>query len=477
MSIRDLYLAEDALGLAEAVRRGDASPAELLEVALELAAETNPTINAIVVPAYDQARRWAAAGPPRGPFTGVPYLLKDLSAKHKGLRMTNGSRLFRDYVPDFDSDLTTRLVQAGLVIFGRSASPELGLTTSTESALFGLTRNPWQLDHAAGGSSGGAAAAVAAGIVPAAHATDGGGAIRIPASGCGVFGLKPTRARVPAGPDVGEGWNGLSAQHAVTRTVRDSAALLDASCGAASGDPYHAPPRERPYLDEVGTRPARLRIAWTTTGWNSADTHPDCIAATLAAVQLCRDLGHQLVEARPEIDTEALGGATRLVDGANVLAALEARAAELGRPIDPERDVEPITWATAQGGSERKPADYVRAVRVIHATGRVVASFFERYDLLLTPTMAAPPQPLGALSLSHPDPARYVANLLKTIAFTQLMNVAGNPAMSVPLHWNSDGLPIGLQFAARFGDEATLFRLAGQLEEARPWRQRRPPLR
>jgi Asp-tRNA(Asn)/Glu-tRNA(Gln) amidotransferase A subunit family amidase len=329
----------------------------------------------------------------------------------------------------------------------------------------------------AGGSSGGAAAAVAAGIVPAAHATDGGGSIRVPASCCGLFGLKPTRARVPAGPDVGEGWSGLSAAHAITRSVRDSAALLDATCGEAIGDPYCAPGRGRPYLDEVGSSPGRLRIAWTTIAFNGADTHTDCIAATLAAVQLCRELGHHVTEARVPIDAAALGAATRLIVGANVQAAIDGRAAELGRAVEPERDVEPITWATARAAAQQRPADYVRATRVIHATGRAVAAFFESFDVLLSPTMAAPPQPIGALSLRHADSTSYAANLAKTIGFTQLMNVAGNPAMSVPLFWSADGLPIGVQFAGRFGDEATLFRLAGQLEAARPWQQRRPEAR
>ena len=467
------YEGFDGLGLAELVKQGDVSPAELLEAAIRLTTERNPHLNAIVIEAFDQARSVVTRQLPSGPFTGTPFLLKDLFTSMKGLRMTNGCLMFRDNVPDHDSELAARYKAAGLVIFGRTASPEFGLTTTTESAIFGQTKNPWSPEHTSGGSSGGAASAVASGIVPIAHASDGGGSIRIPASCCGLFGLKPTRARVPMGPDVGEGWSGMSTHHAVTRSVRDSAALLDAVAGAGLGAPYFPPPAERPFLAEVGRPPMTLRIAFTTEAFNGVKTDPECVRATEAAASLCRELGHEVVEGSPSLDNERLAAATPVIAGANVLATLQDRAAQLGRDLQ-SSDVEPGTWELAKGLFGRGPEDYARAIRVLHATGRALAFFFEGYDLLLSPTMAAPPHKLGELSLSHPNHEEFVANLRRTIAFTQLMNVAGNPAMSVPLHWSDDGLPIGVQFAARFGDEATLFRLAAQLEEARPWFNHRP---
>jgi amidase/6-aminohexanoate-cyclic-dimer hydrolase len=475
VSLRSTYLESDAVDLATAMAAGHLTAAEVLETAIELAEEHNPKLNAIVVEAYDRARKHIASGLPQGPLTGVPFLLKDLYAGLDGLRMTNGNRMYADYVPDHDSELAKRYEAAGLVIFGRSASPEFGLTTSTESILHGATRNPWNLERTSGGSSGGASSAVAAGIVPVAHASDGGGSIRIPASCCGLFGMKPTRARVPAGPDVGEGWSGFSANHVVSRTVRDSALFLDVAAGPELGDPYFAPPVARPFLEEVGRPPGKLRIAWTTRSFNGSETDPECVRAVDSTAILLSELGHEVFEASPEIDSVRLGGATRIIVGANLLATLEQRAGELGRELDPEQDCEPLSWALAHGICKEGPQAYAAAIRVAHATGRQVARFFDQTcDLLLTPTMAAPPQRIGALALTHEDGKVYNQNLQRTIGFTQLMNVAGNPAMSVPLHWSEEGLPVGLQFAAPFGGEAVLFRLAAQLEEARPWRQKRP---
>ncbi len=468
--MRNDYQDYDALGLAELVRRREVTPAELLETALELAAD-HPS-NAVVAVDPETARA-IAQRIPKGPFGGVPFLLKDLYAEAVGLRLTNGSRMWADYIPDHDSVIVERYRAAGLVIFGRTASPELGLTTSTESVLHGQTKNPWNPTRTAGGSSGGAAAAVAAGIVPAAHASDGGGSIRVPASCCGLFGLKPTRARVTMAPDRGEGWSGLSVNHAITRSVRDSAALLDAVAGPAPGDPYFAPPAAGPYLDEVSKNPAPLRIAITTSSFNGAVTDPDCLAAVADAAALCAELGHTVVEARPDIPGDELAGAARVVVSANVRASLEDRAAALGRTLTAD-DVEPITWSLVQGASGLGIADYPRALSSIHRIGRILESFFLEYDLLLTPTLAAIPPPLGVLSLSASDRDAYLDRLKETIGFTQLMNVAGNPAASLPLHWTADGLPVGVQFAAAAGGEAMLFRLAGQLERARPWFSRRP---
>jgi len=471
---REEYEAQDALGLAALIRGGQATASEVLDAALAAVDASNPALNAVVSRFDDQARASIAAGLPDGPFTGVPYLLKDLGLLYTGAVTSFGSSLFKDFVADHDSELTIRLRRAGLVIFGKTNTPEMGISASTEPRLFGPTRNPWSVGHSAGGSSGGAAAAVAAGMVPMAHATDGGGSIRIPAACCGLFGLKPTRARNPVGPDVGEGWSGASVGHAVTRSVRDSAALLDATAGPELGDPYWAPPPARPFADEVGRDPGRLRIALATTPWNGQPVDPECAEAARAAAQLCEKLGHRVEEATPEIDAAALGAASRIVVGANVRAALETRAAALGRELAPS-DVERITWARAMDGHTARAADYARSIIAIHRAGRQVARFFTRHDVLLTPTMCRPPQPLGVLDLDTTDEAAFTAAILGAIAFTSLFNSAGNPAMSVPLAWSKAGLPLGVQFAGRFGDEATLFRLAGQLEQAQTWAARRPP--
>jgi len=471
---QDEYASHDALSLAALVRSGRATPAELLDAALARQAEVDPAIHSIVIPMVDEARAAIRSGLPEGPFHGVPFLLKDLHVLYAGVRTTNGCRFFADDVPDHDSELVTRYKRAGLVIFGKTASPEFGLTTTTESLLFGQTHNPWSHAHSAGGSSGGAAAAVAAGILPAAHASDGGGSIRIPASCCGLFGLKPSRGRMPFGPDAGEGWSGMSTMHAVTRSVRDSAALLDATAGADLGAPYHAPPRARPYLDEVGAPPGRLRIALLRESFNGSPTHPDCVAAVDSAAGLCGELGHRVEEAVIRVDVPALGAASQSIMAGNLLATLEDRGQQLGRSFGRD-DVESFTFIMTEAVRKRGASDYARAIRTIHTLGRQIERFLQDYDLILTPTMAVPPQKLGVLSLSNPDLETYIRSVTATVGYTQVFNASGHPAMSVPLHWSQEGLPIGVQFAARLGDEAALFRLAAQLESARPWAQRRPP--
>ena len=469
------YESFDALGLAALIAAGELTPAEVLEAAIERA-ERHQALGAIPIPMYEEGRATAMGPLPEGPFRGVPFLLKDLYAAYEGWRLTNGSRLFEEQVSDHDHTLVTRYKAAGLVCFGRSASPEFGITTSTESVLFGATRNPWNREYSAGGSSGGAAAAVAAGILPAAHASDGGGSIRVPASCCGLFGMKPTRARTPAGPQVGEGWSGMSTAHAVTRSVRDSAALLDATQGPEHGAPYWAPPPARPYLEEVGRDPGRLRIALQTQAFNGHSTHPDCRKAAQAAAALCRELGHEVVERSLGVDAAALGRASQVIIAANTRVALEDGAAAKGR--EPEQDdVEPMTWGmTSLVAQTTTAVDYARAVRSLHAAGRQLARFFEECDVLLTPTMATPPCRIGELALTNSDVPALLDRLQATIGYTQLLNATGTPAMSVPLSWNAEGLPIGVQFAAPFGDEATLFRLAAQLEQAQPWFDRRPPV-
>jgi Asp-tRNA(Asn)/Glu-tRNA(Gln) amidotransferase A subunit family amidase len=467
------YERYDGLGLAALVKARQVSAAELLAAAMERVEQRNPATNAVINRMYDESMAAIAVGLPSGPFTGVPYLIKDLGPLYAGTVTTFGSSIFRNFVADHDSELAVRLKRAGLVIFGKTHSCEFGLSTSSESRLFGATHNPWNPEYSAGGSSGGSAAAVAAGMLPMAHATDGGGSIRIPASCCGLFGLKPTRGRIPFGPDFGERWNGLASAHAITRSVRDSAALLDAVCGPDVGDPYWAPPQSRPYLIEAGTAPKRLRIAFTTKAWNGHAVDSECVAAVAAAAKLCESLGHHVEEASPAIDEAARGKAVGIIVTSQVRAVLQRSAAVLGREVTLE-DVETITWGYAEYARKFSGSDYAGAIDVLHRTGRVVGRFFTSYDILLTPTMCTPPHKLGVLSLMRTDTEAFHKELFGDIAFTAPFNTTGNPAMSVPLHWSAAGLPVGVQFVAPFGDEATLFRLAAQLEAAQPWADRRP---
>jgi amidase/6-aminohexanoate-cyclic-dimer hydrolase len=465
----------DALGLAQLVREKQVSAAELLDAAIERVERLNPLVNAVCARLYDFARRVIADGLPAGPFTGVPFLIKDVGSLLTGTVSTLGSRFFADFVPDHDTELVARYRRAGLVIFGKTTTPELGLVTTTEAQIFGPTRNPWNLAYSPGGSSGGAAAAVGSGMLPIAHGNDGGGSIRVPASCCGLFGMKPTRARTPSGPDVGEGWGGTTVSHAISRTVRDSAALLDASAGPDVGDPYWAPPPGRPFREEVGADPGRLRIAVCTKPWNGTEVDAECLTAVAEAATLCASLGHDVEEARPEIEIAALSEGQRVVVSANTRMALERRAAALGRELRAE-DVEKHTWRTAAYGRATTATDYASGMLAIHRAGRAVGRFFTKYDVLLTPTMGRPPLRLGELDTMSDDVETYLKHLYRMIAFTSLFNAAGTPAMSVPLYWSADGLPIGAQFVGGFGDEGRLFRLAAQLEAARPWAHRRPPL-
>jgi amidase len=467
------YESYDAVGLAALVESGDVSASELLDEAMSRAADRNPTLNAIVIDMEKQARSAIEAGLPDGPLRGVPFLLKDLHLLYDGERTTNGCVLFQDQVADHDSELVTRYKKAGLVIFGKSASPEFGVTATTESRLFGETRNPWNLEHSSGGSSGGASSAVAGGILPAANASDGGGSIRIPAACCGLFGLKPTRGRTPFGPDAGEGWSGMSIIHAVTRSVRDSAALLDATHGPDPGAPYVAPPPERPYLEEVGIDPGRLRIALQRDPWNGSTTHPECRAAVDDAAKLFEHLGHDVDDAPFEVDFGVLGPATSVIMSSNLRATVDDRLQRLGRDLT-EDDLEPITRSIYESAAKGSAVDYARAVKTIHAAGRAVARHLESYDVILSPAMATPPVRLGAISLSNPDRAAYGRDIIATVGFTQLFNASGHPAAAVPFTWNEQNLPIAIQIAGRFGDEATLLRLSAQLERERPWFDRRP---
>lgn len=464
----------DALGLAGLLRADQVSAEELLDAALIRVAAANPKLNAITIHAEDHARAAIAAGLPEGPFAGVPMLLKDLGQFCAGLPLTNGSRFSSEQAPRYDGNLAKRYKRAGFVIHGRTASPEFGLTTTTESRRHGATRNPWDLAYSTGGSSGGAAAAVAAGIVPAAHATDGGGSIRIPASCCGLFGLKPTRGRVSSGPDAGEGWNGMAIGHAVTRSVRDSAALLDIAAGPAPGDPYWAAPPARPFLEEVDADPGALRIALCLETFNGMTCEPGCAASAREAAELCESLGHHVEEAGPEIDREAVREATFVIISVQVALLLDVLGRGMKRTCTPDA-VERATWGMAEAGRDIPGVKFQAAIDTLHWAGRRLARFFERYDILLTPTQPMPTPRLGWLDPDGEDQEAYGERVLQSIGFTSFFNATGVPAMSVPLHWTEGGLPQGTQFAAAYANEALLFRLAAQLEAAQPWAQRRPP--
>jgi len=470
----DDYSRFDAVGLAELVRRKEVTPEELMEATLAAIARTNPRLNAVIDIREAEARDMLKRGLPEGPFRGVPFLIKDLVLHVAGVPTDLGSRLGQNLVFPHDSALAARFKRAGLVILGRTNTPEFGNNATTEPVLHGPTRNPWDLERSPGGSSGGAAAAVAAGIVPVAHGNDGGGSLRIPASLCGIFGMKPTRGRISMGPDMGEALNGMGVEGVVSRTVRDSAAMMDAMHGPEVGDPYYAPPPERPYLDELRRKPGRLRIALSRTAVSGVPVSPDCVAAVEDAARLCGELGHEVVEASPTYDARMLNSAMTTVWAAALAHWAYGLEGMLGRTPGPET-LEATTWEVARFGAGLKVSDLQVALATLNQVSRLVGALFVEHDVLLTPTVAVPPYKLGVLDATVPRaPEDWYAHMFSLCPFTALFNVTGQPAMSVPLYWNADGLPIGVQFAGRFADEATLFRLAGQLEEARPWAARRP---
>lgn len=468
------YQDYDAIGLAELVRGGQTTPTELLDTAIERIETLNPVINAVNRKMYDEARASIERGLPDGPFTGVPFLLKDLRAAYEGVPTTAGSAFFADKVAPHDSELVRRYRNAGLVIVGKTNTPEFGGAPTTEPSLFGPTRNPWNLEHSSGGSSGGSAAAVAAGIIPAAHGSDGGGSLRIPAGCCGVFSLKPTRGRNPAGPDFGEAWNGLSAEHVISRTVRDNAALLDATAGPSPGDPYSVPPAKESFLASVSRPPGRLSVAMTAST-AAGPAHPDCVAAVEDTAALLEELGHEVTEDSPDWDRATVGAAFRLLIAANVMAGIDEYAELKGRhPRDGE--LENVIAVLGAESYESTSVDMVRATWAMHRAGRAVAPFFQKYDVWLTPTVATPPPPLGLIDMTTDDIDSYLVTVFGFIPFTAIANIAGLPAMSVPLRWNAAGLPIGVHFVAGYARDELLLSLAGQLEAARPWADRRPPV-
>lgn len=462
------YRQHDAVGLAELVARREVSADELLDAAVARMAQVNPKINAVTMDLMDRARREA---PQHAAFAGVPFLLKDLGAQLAGTPTTSGSRLLADAVAPADSAITAAYKAAGLNIFGKTNTPEFGLWPFTEGEFLGVCRNPWDLERTPGGSSGGAAAAVAAGIVPAAHASDGGGSIRTPASCCGLFGMKPSRGRVSSAP-LGEGWAGASVQHAVTRSVRDSAALLDVVCRPQPGDPYFLPAPERPFVEEAAREPGPLRIAFMAGAMQAAAIDPECAEAVRETARLCAELGHHVEEAAIPGDVQAMAAGASAAISASIAANLDSIAQKRGRPIE-AGEIEGLTMATYRRGAAVAAPAYVRGLAAVHAYGRSVAQLFESYDVLLLSTLGQPAIPVGWIL---EDRQQITERLFAFMPNTQAFNNSGQPAMTVPLAESRSGLPIGMQFVARMGDEATLFRLAGQLEQARPWFGRTAPL-
>jgi len=466
----------DALGLATHLKRGHFSAKELLTAAIDKAEATNPQLNFIAQRAYNYAKGAVKNQAGIGPFFGVPTMVKDLGVDIPGVPTGNGSRFWSGYVGKRRSTLLQRYEAAGLTVFGKTTTPELGLTATTESSAHGATRNPWGLSLTAGGSSGGAAVAVAAGVVPIAQASDGGGSIRTPASCCGLFGLKPSRGRVPLGPTRTEGWMGLTTAHAITRSVRDSAALLDVSSGLELGARYGAPaPSTGSFLAASFEAPKPLRIALMQSPPSKSAVHKDCRAAAVDAAKLCEDLGHRVEEAAPNFDFEAINEAMITILSVETKLSLDARVQMLGRPYT-AKDVEPVTYWIAENALKLLPTAYAQANRVFQKLAIEVAAFMQDYDVILSPTLAKPPVEIGKLSLSPSDFDSYVSEVTTFGPFTAWANQTGQPSMSVPLYWNSDNLPIGTMFTGRYGDEATLISLASQLERARPWFDRRPKL-
>jgi amidase len=471
----------DATEQARLVREGEASAIELLDEAIARAESLNPQLNAIIHPLYEQAREAAAGEVPDGPFRGVPLLVKDLSCYMAGVPVHEGMRVLKEagYVADHDMTITTRLRRAGFVIFGRTNAPELGILPTTEPVAYGATHNPWKLDHSTGGSSGGSAAAVAAGIVAAAHANDGGGSIRIPASHCGLVGLKPSRARVSLAPDFGDLLSGLVVELAVTRSVRDAAGILDVLHGPEPGDPYAAPPPARPYLEELGADPGRLRIGlMTTPPGGQIEAHPECIAAAEAAAALLEELGHGVEQSFPDDFSDPEYVANFLVRWtAGVDWSLKYWGGKIGREIGAE-DVEPTTWALAEQGRSHSAGDLLLAIEAAQAATRRTAAWWADggFDLLLTPTCAQPPPPLGTFDAPADNPFAPILQAIPYATFTAGFNTTGQPAISLPLHWTPDGLPVGVQLVAAYGREDLLLRVASQIEQARPWAERTPPV-
>jgi amidase len=467
----------DATAQAELVRSKEVSPAELVDAAIARMERLNPQLNAIIHELYDRARDEASGELPDGPFRGVPFLLKDLGAELAGTPFNEGMAFSGDYHSTVTQTLTQRYIDAGFVICGKTNAPELGILPTTEPVRFGPSRNPWNTGHSTGGSSGGSAAAVASGMVPVAHANDGGGSIRIPASCCGLVGLKPTRGRNSVAPQYGDMMGGLVVEHVVSRSVRDSAAILDATAGPVPGDPYWAPPRRGPsFAAAAAAAPTGLRVAVMTTSPTGSDVDAECVAAVEATASLCASLGHKVEEAALDVDGDAF--VTHFVNqwACSNAWAIEDWEARVGRTAQPG-DLEPLSWALVELGRAINGGQYLKSVQELQRISRGIAEYFEGIDVLLTPTLAELPAPLGTFDSPEGEPLTGLLRAAAYVPFTPPFNVTGQPGISLPLHWSASGLPIGVQFVGRFGDEETLLSLAGQLEQAAPWAARRPPSR
>jgi len=464
----------DALGLAELVKQGKVAPDELLEAAIERVEARNAAVNAVTMKLYDYGRQAIVDGLPDGPFKGVPFLLKDLTAQVAGIKMTRGSKFFADTPPPvMDSEHVKRLKAAGLVIFGRTNTCELGLSLTCEPQLHGPTKSPWDTTCISGCSARGAAA-VGARMVPIAHASDGFGSIRAPAACCGAVGLKPTRGRNTMAPYTGEGLGGLSTEHAVTLTVRDTAALLDATAGSGPGDPYVAPVPPRPFLADVQAERRPLRIAYTTAAPNGAPVDTEYLKALAEAVVFCKDLGHRVEEADPEIDRGAVVPTFLTFAAANMVVTLGSHPTA-GRPAR-KGEVENVTWGTAQRGESITAPDYVRATQAAHKLGRQMAAFHATYDVLLTPGLGTLPPHLGWIDMMLDDVDEYWRRVFTFSPFTVWFNITGQPALMLPLGRSASGFPIAVQLVGRYGEEGTILGLGAQLEKTRPWISRRPPV-
>jgi amidase len=464
----------DATAQAALVSSGEVTPADLVDGAISRIEKLNPALNAVIHELFDRARAAATAPLPDGPFRGVPLLLKDLGAELAGTPFCEGTAFAGDYHSVVDQELTTRFLAAGFVVCGKTNTPEFGILPTTEPKRFGPSRNPWNTAHSTGGSSGGSAAAVASGMVPVAHANDGGGSIRIPASCCGLVGLKPTRARVSTAPQYGDLMGGLVAEHVVSRSVRDSAAILDAIAGPVPGDPYWAPPLRGPsFAAAARTAPKGLRVALMTASPTGSDVHPDCVSAAEQAAALCESLGHHVEAATLEIDGDAFVAHFINVWSAGNAWTLLDWERRVGR-VATEEDVEPLSWALIEIGRALDSGHYLQSLQELQKFTREIAAYFEGIDVLLTPTLAEPPAPLGTFDSPPGEPLTGLFRSAAYVPFTPPFNVTGQPGISLPLHWNEAGLPIGVQFVGRFGDEETLLSLAGQLEQAAPWADRRP---
>jgi amidase len=475
----------DATEQAELIRRKEVSPVELVDAAISRIEKVNPQLNAVITPLFDKARAQAqesrGSSLSDGPFWGVPFLLKDLVCATGGDPIYDGMRLLRDarFVAPYDTYLAAKFRAAGFICLGKTNTPELGLNGTTEPEAFGPSRNPWNPTRSTGGSSGGSAAAVASRMVAVAHANDGGGSIRIPASECGLVGLKPSRGRVSLGPDMGDAWHGLAIEHVVTRSVRDSAAVLDAIAGNMPGDPYSAPPQRRPFIQEIGTNPGRLRIGvMKRSPKGGAPLHPDCVAAVEDVAKLLQSLGHSVEESHPAaLDEHEQVHHFGVVVSCHTVLALEQIGAMVGRRIGRD-DVELWTWTMAERGQSVSAGEYLAAIYWLQVWTRRIAKWWsdEKFDLLLTPTIAEPPPPLGELVTTREDPSSGWERLMEVIQFTPPYNATGQPAISLPLHWNAAGLPIGAHLVAGLGREDLLIQVSSQLEQARPWKDRRPPI-